>query len=107
MPKRATLPPLAFLCFVARRLRPLSLALSAPLLKPERFALTLLPCFYLVFLSFFNRRPERWVFVQTFYGAANGWQTRSHRTAADAERLVSWLNRVDSLRNHRVIEVSA
>jgi len=81
--------------------------LPAPLLKPERFALILSPCLYLVFFSFFNRQPERWVLVQTFYGAANGWQTRSHRTAADAERLVLWLNRVDSLRNHRVVEVSA
>ena len=77
------------------------------ILKPERFALTLSRCFSPLPFSLFNRQPERWVFVQTFYGAANGWQTRSHRTAADAERLVSWLNRVDSLRNHRVVEVSA
>lgn len=77
-----------------------------PTLKPERFALTLSPCLNPLSFSFFNRQPERWVLVQTFYGAANGWQTRSYRTAADADRLVSWLNRVDSLRNHRVVEVA-
>ena len=106
MPRRATLPPLAFLSSQLARRLPVLSVLPTPLLKPERFALALSPCLYLVF-SFFNRQPERWVFVQTFYGAANGWRTRSHRTAADAERLVSWLNRVDSLRNHRVVEVSA
>ena len=77
------------------------------ILTPERFVLTLSPCLSPLFFSLFNRQPERWVCVQTFYGAANGWRTRSHRTAADADRLVSWLNRVDSLRNHRVVEVSA
>jgi len=79
---------------------------SRLILKPERFALALSRCFSPLSFSLFNRQPERWVFVQTFYGAANGWQTRSHRTAADADRLVSWLNRVDSLRNHRVVEVA-
>ena len=76
-------------------------------LKPERFALTLSPCLYLVSFSFFSRQPERWVFRSDFLRRCQRLaDTFAPHTAADAERLVSWLNRVDSLRNHRVVEVA-
>ena len=40
--------------------------------------------------------------VLTFRGAANGWQVRSTRNAADADRLVSLLNRIQPQLIHKV-----
>lgn len=60
------------------------------------------------FLSF-RRRPQPLYIVETFYGAQNGWITRSCRDAAGAERFAALLGRIDSRRNHRVVsaEVAA
>lgn len=58
-------------------------------------------------LSLFRRQPETLFVVETFYGASNGWIARGCRNAAGADRLISWLERIDSLRRHRIIAVEA
>ena len=58
-------------------------------------------------LSLFRRQPEPLFIVETFYGASNGWIARGCRNAAGADRLIGWLDRIDSLRRHRIIAVEA
>jgi len=53
--------------------------------------------------SRFIDRPEKWFFVETFFGAENGWKKRSFRTERDSDRLLYWLNRIDSKRIHKKV----
>lgn len=85
---------------------------SRLILKPERFALTLSPCLYLVSFSLFKRRPEPALLplyvVETYTGCDTGYVARGIRdNASDAAALKYWLDRVDSRYYHRAAEVSA
>ena len=40
--------------------------------------------------------------ILTYRGAANGWQVRATRNAANADRLVSLLNRIQPQLIHKV-----
>jgi len=55
-------------------------------------------------MKFSLKKTENRFRIQTFYGAQNGWVNRGFRTEEDANRLVFWLNRIDSNRIHKKIE---
>ena len=54
----------------------------------------------------FKTFPMTHLYVQTFYGAENGWRSvGSRRTPKDAARFCSLLNRVRNDRINKVVEV--